>query len=330
MIFRRQDLETFRRSVLDERVLISTHVHPDPDAIGSTLAMREMLLQIGSRPDIILADLFAPRIRWLPGGEAIQTLPLAGTQVHYDVAVILDAANRSRIGDVEHLLNAPAVVYNFDHHISNDSFGTHNFVDVACCATGELLFQLCRGLELEITAELATNLYAGLLTDTGRFRYSNTNPQVFKVAAELVEAGANPTEITNRLYFDLPPDDLRSMSAIYATLTMFGDSRISTLMVRREHLVEDPDSVIDLALSIRGVEIAAMLSEAPQGKIRVSLRSKNYVNVSEIAQHFGGGGHEKAAGFRMSGTLESVRDRMLPALLEALNVGLQKPTTVEI
>ncbi len=330
MIFRRQDLDAFRNAVHGKRVLVSTHVHPDPDALGSSLAMRDILLFLGSEPHLIFADPFPPRMQWLPGADAVVTLPAGEPQASYDTAVIVDAANGSRIGDVEKLLKPSAYVVNFDHHISNDNFGTLNFVDVGCAATAELLFQLCRVLQCDVTRDLATNLFAGLLTDTGRFRYSNTNPQVFEVAAELTRAGADTTEITNRLYYDLTEQDLRSVSAIYATLTMFGDGRISTLMVKREHLVEDPDSVVDLALSIRGVEVAAMLSEAPQGKIRVSLRSKNFVNVSAIAAGFGGGGHEKAAGFRMSGTLESVRERMLPALLEAVQIATPKPAAAEL
>ena len=323
------DWESFRRAVRDRKALISTHVHPDPDAIGSALAMRDILLQLDCEPHIILADPFPPRMAWLPGAETIITLPAGEAQATYDFAVIVDAANRSRIGDVEKLLTPSVEIVNIDHHISNDNFGHLNYVDVSTAATAELLFYLCRGLRLELTPDIATNLYAGLLTDTGRFRYSNTNPHVFEVAAELVRVGANPTEITNRLYYDLPEQDIRSMGGIYSTLTMFANGKIGTLMVRREQLLEDPDSVVDLALSIRGVEVAALLSEAPEGKIRISLRSRNYVNVSNIAQSFGGGGHEKAAGFRMHGTLESVRERILPALLEAVHVPLPQPAKAE-
>ena len=330
MTLRAADVEEFRRAVNGRRVLVSTHVHPDPDAIGSSLAMRDILLRLDSEPHVILADPFPPRMQWLPGAETIVTLPAADAQNSYAVAAIVDAANRSRIGDVEKLLMTDAVVVNFDHHISNDNFGSINFVDVSCSATAELLYDLCRKLKLEITPELATNLYAGLLTDTGRFRYSNTSSRSLEVAADLMRSGANVTEITNRLYYDLPEQDLRSIGAIYSSLTMYGDGKISTLLVRLEQLVEDPDSVVDLALSIRGVEIAAMLSEAHDGKIRVSLRSRNFVNVSAIAQSFGGGGHEKAAGFRMKGTLESVRERILPALLEAVHVAHPNPVKVGV
>lgn len=330
MIFRQEDIDTLRRTVTGARVLISTHVHPDPDAIGSVLAASAMLRQLGAEPNVILADPFPPRMQWLPGADRIATLPSGNNQALYSVAVIVDAATLSRIGEADALLAPGATVINIDHHVSNDHFGALSFVDASSAATAELLFDLCIALELNMTVDIATNLYAGLLTDTGRFRYSNTTARALEVAAVLVRAGANITEITNRLYYDLPEEDVRSVGAILSTLQLYGDGKISMLTVKRNHVVEDPDSVVDTALSIRGVEVAALLTEAPQGLIRVSLRSRNVVNVSGIAGRFGGGGHEKAAGFRMQGELESVRERILPALLEAVNVAVAKPADAEV
>jgi phosphoesterase RecJ-like protein len=231
----------------------------------------------------------------------------------FDRAFIVDCGSLSRIGDVAQLLDEPRTIINVDHHVSNDNFGSTNIVDAHASAACEILYRACKYLEIHITPALATNLYAGILTDTGRFRYSSTTPGCLEAAADLARAGADVTRITNSLYFDLPEKDLRSMSRIYATLELFEDGKISTLFCRADNLVEDPDSIVDLALSIRGVEVAALMSEAGE-KIRISLRSKHYVNVARIAESLGGGGHERAAGFRMQGTLESVRTRVLPIL----------------
>ena len=330
MTFRKEDLKRFRDTLRGSRVLISTHVHPDPDAIGSVLAARAMLLQLNAEPHVVLADPFPPRMRWLPGADHIVTLPSGNNEALFSAALIVDAANLSRVGEVQALIAPGAVIFNVDHHVSNDHFGSVNFVDVSSAATAELLSDLRETLELNITADIATNLYAGLLTDTGRFRFSNTSARALEVAAALVKAGANPTEITNRLYYDFPAADVRAMGQIYSTLALYGGDKISILFVRLENVVEDPDSVVDIALSIRGVEVAALLTEAPHGKIRVSLRSRSFVNVSGIAERFGGGGHEKAAGFRMSGSLESVREKILPALLEAVQVSTPQPVNAEV
>jgi phosphoesterase RecJ-like protein len=306
-----------------QTVLISTHVHPDPDAIGSVLAAAELVEQLGGRPRIIIETRFAPRLEHLPGTARIESFaPTLKTET-FHTALIVDCGNRERVGTVEELLTSGLFVINVDHHVSNDQFGDLNIVDVESAATGELLFLIARDLGLTLTPTLATNLFAGMLTDTGRFRYSSTRARTLSVAAELRQAGADVTFITNALYYDLPEKDIRSMGSIYATLEMFQSGRISTLFARSAVLVEDPDSIVDLALSIRGVEIASLLSETESEKIRVSLRSKTFVNVSKIASFFGGGGHERAAGFRMTGTLESVRATMLPVLSAALEAHQQ-------
>jgi bifunctional oligoribonuclease and PAP phosphatase NrnA len=311
-------LEILRTAVAGRQVLISTHVHPDPDAIGSALAGRELLLQLGSQPTIVLEGDVPRRCRILPGADHILTLSPAMSVEKFLVAVIVDSGSLSRIGDVESLLQSGAVIANIDHHVSNDQFGAVNFVCPDCCATGEVLFRIARGLSLNVTPDLANNLYAGMLTDTGRFRYSNTTPDVLRIAAELAEAGADVNRITNGLYFDITPHDVLSTGAIYSTLEFFADGAISTMFVRLQNIVEDPDTIVDLGVSIRGVQVSALFSETTEGKIRVSLRSRSGVNVALIAQGLGGGGHEQAAGFRMKGTLESVRDRLLPVLIDAI------------
>jgi phosphoesterase RecJ-like protein len=319
VIFAQADLDALKRTLSGSRVLISTHIHPDPDAIGSALAMREIALQLGADPQVILGDEVPARLTMLPGAETALHYPATPVAARFRAGVIVDAGSLSRIGEVEMLIAPDAVIINLDHHLSNDQFGAINFVSQDCAATAEMLFLLCRELGLTITQSLADNLYAGLLTDTGRFRYSNTSSRALRMAADLADAGARIFRITDAMYYDLALQDVRSMAAIYSTLEFFGDNRISTLFARLDHLVEDPDVVVDTALSIRGVEIAVLMSETWEGKIRVSLRSKSKVNVAAIAEGFGGGGHERAAGFRMRGTLESVRERLLPVLLSALD-----------
>jgi phosphoesterase RecJ-like protein len=329
-MFKTVDLESFRSAVHGARVLVSTHVHPDPDAIGSALAASDMLIALGAQPKIVLEDSVPSRMTWLPGAERIALYEAGETLPTFPVAMIVDSAGLSRIGDVITLLGPEVTIANIDHHVSNQHFGSLNWVEVSCAATAEILFELCHALHIPLTPEIATNLYAGLLTDTGRFRYSNTNARTFQVAAELAHSGAALTEITNRLYYDVSAQDVRSMGSIFDTLQLHGDHQVSLLIVRKEDIVEDPDTVVDMALSIKGVELAVLLTEAPVDRIRISLRSRNRVNVSTIAERFGGGGHERAAGFRMRGTIETVRERVLPVLLEAVAVRKMEQTAQEV
>ena len=324
MTFGVSEIDLLRRTAADgTRFLISTHIHPDPDAVGSVLGAREILLQLGAAPSVILHDDVPERCKFLAGADKIVFYPRHSAAEKFRAVMIVDAGGLERIGDVQSLIAEDAVVFNVDHHLSNDRFGTVNFVDLESSATAELLFLLCAEMGINISSSLANSLYAGLLTDTGRFRHSNTTARTFRIAGELVKAGADVTRVTNGMYFDIPAVDVLSIGAIYSTLELFDGGRISTMFARLEHSLEDPDNVVEIALSIRGVSAAALLMETTEGKIRVSLRSRQNVNVAAIAESFGGGGHEKAAGFRMIGTLESVRERLLPVLETAVRAGEQ-------
>lgn len=330
MIFGASDIDLLRRIAGGgTRFLISTHVHPDPDAIGSVLAASEILLHLGAVPLVVLQDDVPERCKTLSGADEVIVYPRQPLSEKFRAAMVVDAGDLERIGDVQTLIADNAVIFNVDHHLSNDRFGTVNFVDLESSATAELLYVLCQEMGIAVSSAMANNLYAGLLTDTGRFRHANTTARTFRIAGELVDAGADVTRITNSLYFDIPAVDVLSIGAIYSTLELFEDGRISTMFARLDHVVEDPDNVVELALSIRGVMAAALLMETTEGKIRVSLRSRQHVNVAAIAESFGGGGHEKAAGFRMLGTLESVRDRLLPVLQTAVRAG-EKKTVLEV
>ena len=299
-------------------ILISSHMRPDPDAIGSVLALREMVETFGGRPVCILEDDCPTRCLSLPGAKEIRTARELGQVSQYSRVIVVDSGSRTRIGIVEQFIATDALVANLDHHISNTRFGAINLVDTDAAASGELLFDLCHELQVKVTKSLATNMLAGVLTDTGRFRHSNTSPRSLQIAAELVEGGADISALTEQLYYAIPEEDVRATGRILDTLQMHANGRISTMHVPVRDSVEDPDNIIDIGRAINGVEVAVLLSEMRDGRIRASLRSNSYVNVSEIAAAFGGGGHERAAGFRMSGTIESVERRLLPRLEAAL------------
>ena len=318
MKFSDAELLQLRSFFESPRVLISSHVRPDPDAIGSVLALREAVLQCGGTPVCVMEDACPARCKILFGADAIRVASEMTDEALFSDVIIVDSGNRERIGEVEKLIANGARVANLDHHISNSKFGDLKFVDVDAAASGELLFNLFTAMKLEITSTMATNMLAGLLTDTGRFRHSNTSPLALRVAANLVELGASLSQLTEQLYFTIPAHDIKSTAQILSTLELHANGQISTMFVSHDYVVEDPDNLVDLGRAIEGVEVAVLFSEMKDERIRVSLRSKSKVNVSAIAESFGGGGHERAAGFRMYGTLKSVQARLLPSLISAL------------
>ncbi|MCB9357269.1 MAG: bifunctional oligoribonuclease/PAP phosphatase NrnA [Calditrichaeota bacterium] len=298
--------------------MITSHVRPDPDAIGSVLALREAVFQSGGTPTCIMEDSCPRRCLSLAGADDIVTADSAGEQAPFDVAIIVDCGNQERIGDVLRFLSTSARIANIDHHISNTRFGDVVLLDTDASASGEVLHGIFHNLGVKLTPTIAASLLAGILTDTGRFRHTNTTPEALRVSAKLVEAGASLSELTEQLYFTIPSADVRAMAKILGTLELFESGRIATMHVDGQHTVEDPDHLVDLCRAIENVEVAVLFSEMRDGRIRVSMRSKTNVNVSEIASSFGGGGHERAAGFRMFGTIQSVQQRLLPVLRSAL------------
>jgi phosphoesterase RecJ-like protein len=299
-------------------LLVTTHVHPDGDAVSSLLAFGFLCKRFGKDAALTMSDPFPQRMRFLPGAGEVMRADAMPPSKKYEGAVILDAGSRPRIGKVENYLAPSVEIVNIDHHISNDEFGTLNFLHLDASATSQIIFDIFSDFGLTPTSDEATCMYTGILTDTGRFRYSNTTSRALEVASYLVGLGANPTYIAEQIYYELPLEDVQAIGRALMTLEIFGDGQVCTLFLPEDSEVQDSDSLVDLGLSIRGVEVALLFCELGDGRVRVSLRSKTRINVSELAERLGGGGHFKAAGVRMRGTLESARERLLPMVLEAV------------
>lgn len=300
-------------------LLVTTHVHPDGDAVSSLLAFGFLCERLGRQSVSAMADPIPDRFRFLPGANRVVVTQEHPLLQKFDAAVILDAGNLDRIGNLETCLAPSARIVNIDHHISNGRFGQVNILHLEAGATSQILFDIFVDFGFTPTPEEATCLYAGILTDTGRFRFANTTARALEIASQLVELGADPALITERIYYEIPPEDVHKMRRALETLEMFAGGEVCTLFLSSDAQVQDSDALVDLALSIQGVEVALLFSEMGDGRVRISLRSKNRVNVSKLAEHFGGGGHFKAAGLRMRGTMEGARERLLPVVIEAVS-----------
>lgn len=301
-----------------EKFLVCSHSRPDGDAVGSMLAMGMLLRQMGKRVDIVAADRVPAVYRGLPGASEIRH----AMRVHgpYDAVVLLecDSLERTRLRGLERMFHI-----NIDHHASGKQFGALNWIDRDACSVGELVHRLVKAAGCTVTAEMATCLYTTLLTDTGGFCYGGIHASTFKLAGELVEAGADPVHIARDVYFANPFSKMLLLGKALSTLKR--DGALAWLWVTHEDMVstsaieEDCEGVVNYALSTAGVEAAVFLRELPEGRIRLSLRSKGKINVAAISERLGGGGHENAAGCTLDGPMERATEEILAALCRAMD-----------
>jgi phosphoesterase RecJ-like protein len=305
--------EVLRRIEERQRFLLTSHARPDGDAVGSALACCQILRSMGKEADVFLRD-GVPRI--------YQPLPFAdkvvqAERVHgdYEAAILLecDSVQRTRLEGLEERF-----LINIDHHLSGRPFAHVNWIDPTAVATAEMVYRLAREAGVKISAEIATCLYTALLTDTGSFMFEGTNEHTFALARELVLAGANPAHCARSVYFGHSTAKMRLLGAALSNLHREGP--LAWIWVTQEQMErfgareEDCEGLVNYALSIQDVEVAAFFRELPDGRYRVSLRSKGALNVAAAAESFGGGGHACASGCSLDGPLTVAVARVLAQL----------------
>lgn len=301
------------------RVLITTHTSPDGDAVASLLAAREILKRLGAESHCRLDGRPPARYDFLPEYSQIEDAAKArGPNWHH--VLVVDCGNLSRIGDLVNDVSQEAVIVNVDHHADNEHFGNLNIVRPEAASTTEILFEIMQALHLPISETIARLLYTGLFTDTGGFRFSNATERSFHIAAQLVHSGAPPHEIAEAICSRNSLETARLLGQAASSLELTADGRIATMTVSSGDAVEEMEDLADFAFMVRGVRAAALLRVNGQ-VIKVSLRARGNVNVSEIARRFGGGGHPKAAGFTAEGSPEEIRNQVIAALNEEIGAG---------
>ena len=295
------------------RFLVTSHARPDGDAIGSTLALAQVLHKMGKSAEVVLRDSVPVIYKPLPQAETI----VQSSQVNgdYDAAILLecDSIERTCLHGLErHFL------INIDHHISYKAFAHVNWIDPTAVATAEMIFRLAQAAQVMLTPEIATCLYTAVLTDTGAFCYAPTSARTFDLAKYLVEHGADPGRIARNVYFSNPMAKMCLLGAALSRLER--DGAITWMSVTRQDmerfgaLDEDCEGLVNYALGISGVEVAVFFREVPKERVRVSIRSKGAVNAAEFAEKFGGGGHECAGGFSTEGPVPEAAQRVLTEL----------------
>lgn len=300
-----------------ERFLVCSHSRPDGDAVGSMLAMRMLLKQMGKRADLVSADRVQVIYRALPGADDIRT----AMRVHgpYDAAILLecDGVERTRLQGLEKFL-----LINIDHHATGLEFASINWIDHRAACVGEMVYRLFLAAGIEVTPEVATCIYTTVLTDTGGFLYGGTRASTFELARDLTLAGADPIRIAQQVYFSTSMAKLLLLGAALKNLHREGN--VAWLWITHEDMVrscaveEDCEGIANYALSIAEVEAAVFMRELPENRIRVSLRSKGRMNVAAIAERLDGGGHENASGCTLPGPLSRAREQIVGELRSAL------------
>ena len=302
----------------DSFVVVS-HVRPDGDSLGSQLALALMLQTLGKQVDVLSHDPVPARYRDLPGAEQVRV----ATQISQprEVTFVLECSNIDRpgIGGLD-----TGFVVNIDHHHSTQPFGDLSWIDPSACAVGQMIYRLMKALGVGLTPQIATNIYVAILTDTGSFQFSSTTADTFRIAAELADHGAEVSKIAMQVFHRNPVEKVRSMGRILSGMELDASGRIVCTVLWQKDWEsaggeDDVEGLVNYPLTIEGIDVSVFLRELGDSSFRVSMRSKNEVDVSRVATRFGGGGHMKAAGCQMTGSAAAVRDQLLASIQAEMN-----------
>lgn len=317
-----------REFVPGRKVALSTHMNADGDGCGSETALARMLMQRGLDVRIVNPTPWPDLFDYLLGDD-VKDMTSKGSAALKDVdlLIVLDISDVKRLGNLTESvrkLDVPKLV--IDHHIaSDDPAGNIILTDVSACATGELVYDLGCTLGFEITPQIAESLYAAILTDTGSFRFSNTSPRCHAMAADLLATGVDPEETYVRIYASAPAGRVRLLGEVLETLGVDEKVGLSWLSMNAGALEkynvrqEDLDGIVEHARSIAGTKMALFFRDLGYGKVKISFRSTGAVDVNAFARQFGGGGHAKAAGALVAGSLDEVREKVIAAAREYLS-----------
>lgn len=305
-----------------ESIAIFPHISADGDAIGSSLALGLALINAGKKVAIYIEETIPNVYEFLPGVELAAFYNEMDEVM--DVNIALDTGDVGRLASrAEAFFKAPVTI-NIDHHVTNTNFGQLNFVDALSASTGEIVYKLISQMKLKIDTAIAMCLYTAIVTDTGGFRYQNTTAETHRIAAELLTTGVDVGEISQRLFDNTTFEKLKLTQKSIELLELYENSKIAVVSLTLEDIMsigakdEDCDGIVNIGRSIEGVEVSVLIKEKSSNEVRVNLRSKTFVDVSEVAAAFGGGGHKRAAGCTVSGSILDVKAMLINAVKDRL------------
>jgi len=311
-------------------IVLTTHVNSDGDGVGSEVGLLQLLRARGREVVIANPTPIPDRFHFLLPPDADKSERAVKEIERADAIVVLDIGDLGRLGDLGRRVAARGVpVACIDHHVSPGSLPAGpKLIDPTATATAELVYDFAAALDWKIEPECARALYVGILTDTGGFRFSNTTPRALRVAAELLACGVDPESIYEQVYASAPEGRVRLLGEVLQTLVVEADVGMSWVTVppgalERHHAdADDLDGIVEFARSVAGTRLALLFRQLANGRVKVSLRSRSPVDVASLAQRFGGGGHTKAAGASLEGSIGEVQGTVLTAAREYLRNGV--------
>lgn len=303
----------------NHQFLLTAHTSPDGDSLGSLLAFGLALQDLGKQV-VLCVDSIPDSYRFLPGSTRLQ-LWSDQTPASPAVLIAIDCATPERLGGGQVYLTQAGRIINIDHHISNPGYGDINYVDPTAAAAGEQVFLVLEALGAVVTPPIATCLYAAIAADTGSFRYASTTPRTHRIAAALLSVGIDLEELNRNLFETRSLPQTRLLALALETLTISPGGKVAWAVVSLSMLAQagltdrdtDTEGMIGFVRAVEGVEVAMLFREQSEGVVRVGLRSRRDADVNALAAGFGGGGHRRAAGCTLEGSLDAVRERVVAA-----------------
>lgn len=305
------------------KFLITAHINPEGDSLGSQLGMKALLESLGKTAVIVDNDAVPDHYKFLPkAGEISNKLD---ARLDFEAAIILDCPTLKRIGKVSDLIRGGKTIINIDHHVSNEKFGDINWVDPNASSAGEMVYKIYKELGIKLTKETALVLYIAILTDTGSFNYDNTSSVTHDIAGELLGYGIDPASVSESVYEKRSLADIKLFGLVLSTIKVNKEGDVAYLEVTKKILQSTgadlikAEGFVNYARSIDKVKVAMIFKEDLGGKISVSFRSKGEADVNSIASFFGGGGHVKASGCVIEGELAEIEKKVLAKVDEVLH-----------
>jgi phosphoesterase RecJ-like protein len=322
------------------QILLASHIDPDGDSVGSLLALGLALESEKKKVTLFNESVIPAVYRFLPGFERITSGAIHDPGL-FDLAILLDCSNLERTGNVASAIRRIPFMINIDHHATNTQYGTLNLVHPEACASSEIVYSLIKKMNIPVTREIATAIYTGILSDTGSFRFANTNEKAFSICREMVNLGVDPSFVAQHVYGPFSLNRLKLLNRALDSLEISKNGQLSIMSLSRDVFrqthtrPEDTDGFLNYARNIKDIKVAALIQEQeaplPENKngnrqeacpghekfFHVSLRSNGEADVAAIALAFGGGGHTSAAGFTISTHLKEIKNKLFK-LSEAL------------
>ncbi|MBR3002958.1 MAG: bifunctional oligoribonuclease/PAP phosphatase NrnA [Clostridia bacterium] len=304
-----------------EKIVILTHESPDGDAVGSSLAMKLALESLGKKPDVIIPE-YAEIFKFLPGTKDIKE---SSDVEKYDLAISLDCATLKRLVGNEHFENAKRTIV-IDHHGSNNMYGDFNYVNPVSPACCEILAGMFEYYNINITKEIGSCLLTGIITDTGGFKYPATTAETFEFTADLLRKGVNVSDIYRRVLQTVSRAHFELAKRVMDRMEILENGKVTFTYIDKKDEEEvgakpgDHEGLVEIGRDIDGVEVSIFIRQKEDGtdEYKVSMRSTEYVNVSDVCLMFGGGGHPRAAGAAVTGTVEEVKNKLMKQIKKVL------------